>query len=210
MLDELFLLNGLMNISDSIPRLEFLDMQGYIRRMKKLSAKFDYFLEHVIDEHNKRRWHEGSEFMANDMVDVLLLLANKPDLDVKLERHGVKAFTQDLMAGGIESSAVTMEWAISELLKRLDIFEKAKEELDRVANCGHWVEEKDVPWLPFVKLVVPLLVPHLAREDASFNGYNILVDTHVLVSVWTISRNSAVWDAPEKFCSKRFLGGHID
>ncbi|KAG6581767.1 Trimethyltridecatetraene synthase, partial [Cucurbita argyrosperma subsp. sororia] len=93
MLDELFLLSGVLNIGDSIPWIDFLDLQGYVKRMKALSKKFDRFLEHVLDEHNARR--EGvKDYVAQDMVDVLLQLADDPDLEVKLERHGVKAFTQ--------------------------------------------------------------------------------------------------------------------
>lgn len=93
MLDELFLLSGVLNIGDSIPWLDFLDLQGYVKRMKALSKKLDRFLEHVLDEHNERR--KGvKDYVAKDMVDVLLQLADDPNLDVKLERHGVKAFTQ--------------------------------------------------------------------------------------------------------------------
>ncbi|KAA8540239.1 hypothetical protein F0562_024198 [Nyssa sinensis] len=130
MLDELFLLNGVFNIGDSIPWIDFLDLQGYVKRMKVLSKKFDLFLEHVIDEHNATRM-AVENYVAKDMVDVLLQLADDPNLEIKLERHGVKAFTQDLLAGGTESSAVTVEWAISEILKRPEIFKKATEELDR-------------------------------------------------------------------------------
>jgi cytochrome P450 len=92
MLDELFLLSGVLNIGDSIPWLDFLDLQGYIKRMKALSKKLDRFLEHVLDEHIENKKAEG--FVATDMVDVLLQLADDPNLEVKLERHGVKAFTQ--------------------------------------------------------------------------------------------------------------------
>ena len=93
MLDELFLLNGVLNIGDSIPWIDFMDLQGYIKRMKALSKKFDRFLEHVLDEHNEKR-RSVENYVAKDMVDVLLQLADDPDLEVKLERHGVKAFTQ--------------------------------------------------------------------------------------------------------------------
>lgn len=95
MLDELFLLSGVLNIGDSIPWLDFLDLQGYIKRMKALSKKWDRFLEHVLDEHNERRKGVKDYVpQAQDMVDVLLQLADDPTLEVKLERHGVKAFTQ--------------------------------------------------------------------------------------------------------------------
>jgi cytochrome P450 len=95
MLDELFLLSGVLNIGDSIPWMDFLDLQGYIKRMKALSKKFDRFLEHVLDEHIANR-KEAKDDAAKDMVDLLLDLAEDPNLDVKMERHGVKAFTQVL------------------------------------------------------------------------------------------------------------------
>ncbi|XP_008792870.2 trimethyltridecatetraene synthase-like [Phoenix dactylifera] len=220
MLDELFLLNGVMNIGDSIPWLDFLDLQGYIKRMKKISRKFDRFLEHVLDEHNERRRREGENFVAVDMVDVLLELADDPNLEVKLERRGVKAFTQDLIAGGTESSAVTVEWAISELLKRPEIFKKATEELDRVIGRDRWVEEKEVHNLPYIEAIVketmrmhpvaPMLVPRLSREDCNIAGYDIPAGTRVLVNVWTIGRDPTVWDSPEEFRPERFIGSKID
>ncbi|XP_073009296.1 trimethyltridecatetraene synthase-like [Typha latifolia] len=220
MLDELFLLNGVLNIGDSIPWLDFLDLQGYIRRMKKLSIKFDRFLEHVLDEHNERRYKEGEDFVAKDMVDVLLQLADDPNLEIKLKREGVKGFTQDLIAGGTESSAVTVEWAISELLKKPEIFVKATEELDRVIGRDRWVEEKEVHRLPYIEAIVketmrlhpvaPLLVPRLSREDTTIDGYDIPAGTRVLVSVWTIGRDPKIWDKPEEFRPERFLASSID
>ena len=45
--------------------------------------------------------------------------------------------------------------------------------------------------------MVPLLVPRLAREDATVDGYDIPAGTRVLVSVWSIGRDPALWDAPE-------------
>lgn len=94
MLDELFVLNGVLNIGDSIPWIDFMDLQGYVKRMKAVSKKFDRFLEHVLDEHNERRRADGEGFVAMDMVDLLLQVADDPTLEVKIERHGVKAFTQ--------------------------------------------------------------------------------------------------------------------
>ncbi|KAM5579574.1 hypothetical protein ABKV19_009381 [Rosa sericea] len=218
LLDELFLLSGVLNIGDFIPWLDFFDLQGYIKRMKALSKKLDRFLEHVLDEHIENKKAKG--FVATDMVDVLLQLADDPDLEVKLERHGVKAFTQDLIAGGTESSAVTVEWAISELLRKPEIFRKATEELDRVIGRERWVEERDIAHLPFIDAiaketmrlhpVAPMLVPRLAREDCQVAGYNIPKGTRVLVSVWTIGRDPNLWDNPNEFCPERFIGKDID
>lgn len=80
-----------------------------------------------------------------------------------------------MLAGGTESSAVTVEWAMSELLKKPEIFKRATEELDRVIGQNRWVTENDIPSLPYVEAIVkeimrlhpvaPMLVPRLARED---------------------------------------------
>lgn len=219
MLDELFLLNGVFNIGDSIPYIDFLDLQGYVKRMKIVSKKFDGFLECVLDEHNARR-KATENYTSKDMVDVLLELAEDPNLEVKLERHGVKAFTQDLLAGGTESSSVTVEWAISELLKKPEIFKKATEELDRVIGRDRWVQEKDIPSLPYIEAIVketmrlhpvaPMLVPRLAREDCKVAGYDIQKETRVLVNVWTIGRDPEIWENPNEFCPERFVGKNID
>lgn len=55
---------------------------------------FDQFMENVVEEHNERRRCEGDAFVAKDMVDRLLQLADDPNLEVKLTRDSVKAFTQ--------------------------------------------------------------------------------------------------------------------
>jgi hypothetical protein len=93
MLEELFLLNGVLNIGDFIPWINFMDFQGYVKRMKTLGKNFDSFMEHVLEEHIERR-KNAKDYVAKDMVDVLLQLAEDPNLEVKLERHGVKGFTQ--------------------------------------------------------------------------------------------------------------------
>lgn len=98
MLDELFLLNGVLNIGDWIPWLKFLDLQGYEKRMKALKKKFDRFHDYVFDEHKAKKLDRENnnikDFKTNDMVDLLLQLADDPDLDVKLTYDSVKGFTQ--------------------------------------------------------------------------------------------------------------------
>jgi cytochrome P450 len=92
MLDELVLLNGVLNIGDWIPCLDSLDVQGYVKRMKAVSKKYDQFCNHVLDEHKAKR--EGvKDFVPKDMVDFLLHLADDPNNDVKLTNDNIKALT---------------------------------------------------------------------------------------------------------------------
>ena len=115
---------------------------------------------------------------------------------------------------------MTLEWALSELLKKPEVFAKATEELDRVVGRGRWVTEKDILSLPYVEAIVketmrlhpvaPMLAPRLSREDASIGGYDIPAGTRVLVSVWSIGRDQELWNAPEEFMPERFLGSELD
>ncbi|OIS96568.1 cytochrome p450 98a1 [Nicotiana attenuata] len=165
MLDELFLLNGVLNIGDYIPWIDFMDLQGYVKRMKVLSNKFD-----------RETWSQGFH----------------PGLVGWWNRE----FSSDR---GMH---------------------KATEELDRVIGQNRWVQEKDIPNLPYIEAIVketmrlhpvaPMLTPRLCGEDCKVAGYDILKGTRVLVSVWTIARDPTLWDEPEAFKPERFLGNSID
>ncbi|KAF8720968.1 hypothetical protein HU200_023375 [Digitaria exilis] len=222
MVDELFLVGGLIGIGDFIPWMEWMDLQGYVKRMKKLRKMLDQLLDHVVDEHGERRRREGEGFVPRDMVDLLLQLADDPSLEVPIERDGVKAFTLDLIAAGTDTSAVTVEWALSELLRKPEAIAKATEELDSVVGRDRFVTEQDIPRLPYLEAIVketmrlhpagPLLAPRLSREDTSVGGhYDIPAGTRVLVNVWAIGRDPAVWgDAAEEFRPERFVGSDVD
>ncbi|XP_021276964.1 flavonoid 3'-monooxygenase-like [Herrania umbratica] len=218
-LDELFLLNGVLNIGDWIPWLDFLDLQGYVKRMKALKKKLDRFHEHVFDEHKSKK-KELKDFVPQDMVDLLLQLADDPDIDVKLSYDGVRGFTQDLIAGGTDTSATTVEWAISELIKQPQLIKKATEELDRVIGRERWVEEKDIPQLPYTDAIMKetmrkhpvavMLAPHLALQDCIVAGYDIRKGTTVFINTWSMGRDPSLWEEPEEFRPERFLGKNID
>ncbi|TVU39566.1 hypothetical protein EJB05_12992 [Eragrostis curvula] len=222
MVGELFLLNGVLNIGDMIPWLDWLDLQGYVRRMKRLGKMFDRFLEHVVEEHKERRSREGDKFVPTDIVDQLLELADDPSLEVPIDQDGVKGFALDFVAGGTDTSAVVVEWAMSELLRNPKHLTKATEELDRVIGHDRLVQEGDIPNLPYVEAIVketmrlhpvtPMLAPRLSREDTSMDGYDIPAGTLVFVNVWAIGRDPAVWgsDTVEEFWPDRFVGSSVD
>ena len=127
---------------------------------------------------------------------------------------------QDMILAGSDTSTMTIEWAISELLKNPGALAKATEELDRVVGRERLVTERDFPQLPYMEAVLketlrlhpaaPLLAPHLAREDTSVDGYDIPAGTTVFVNVWSIGRDPALWEAPEEFRPARFIGSEVD
>lgn len=125
-----------------------------------------------------------------------------------------------MITGGTESSAITVEWAMTELLRNPDIMDKAVEELDRVIGKEKWVQEEDLKNLPYICAIIketlrlhppgPFLVPHMSREHVNINGYDIPKDTLIFVNTYTIQRDAKVYDRPEEFQPDRFIGKNID
>ncbi|KAH6795335.1 hypothetical protein C2S51_036321 [Perilla frutescens var. frutescens] len=219
MVEELLDLNGAFNIGDWIPWLSFLDLQGYVQKMKALQKKLDKFYDYVIDDHEARRAEE-KDFNPKDLVDVLLQLAEDPNLEVKITRDRIKGLIQDIFNGGIDSTANAIEWAIRETLKHPHIAKKAKAELDKVIGRKRWVEEKDLTQLPYIDAIVmetlrlhPLatfLTYHYSIEDSKVAGYDMPKGTTVLINIWSIARDPKTWDSPNEFLPERFSGKEVD
>ncbi|CAK9163856.1 unnamed protein product [Ilex paraguariensis] len=92
MIDEWMVLNGVLNIGDWIPWLRFFDVQGYVKRMKVLTKKFDKFHNYVLADHKAKKDLAANNFVPKDMVDVLLQMTEEDtDPEVKLTVEAVKA-----------------------------------------------------------------------------------------------------------------------
>ncbi|KAH9312467.1 hypothetical protein KI387_027502, partial [Taxus chinensis] len=121
MLSEMAAVAGAFVIGDYNRFLEWFDLEGIRRRMRVVQKIFDGFAEKVIDEHiNRRREKAEDENRVKDMVDVLLDRAESESqsMEVKISRVHIKAIILDILIAGVETSSTTIEWAMSELLKK--------------------------------------------------------------------------------------------
>jgi cytochrome P450 len=88
---------GSFNIGDFIPNLDWLDLQGVKRRLKKANARFDAFAEKMIDDHLYYRMavasngQEEAEPHVNDFVDVLLEVDETHTTETRITRETIKA-----------------------------------------------------------------------------------------------------------------------
>ncbi|KAL0289355.1 UNVERIFIED_CONTAM: Trimethyltridecatetraene synthase [Sesamum calycinum] len=213
MLDEWLFLGGAFYIGDWAPWLSYLDLQGYVKRMKAVGKKLDRLYSYVLDDHLTRK-AARTDFIPEDVLDSLLQLAEDPNLEIKLTRD------HNLLVGGTDTTATTLEWTIHEILRHPQTIEKAKEELDRVIGRDRWVEEKDHSQLPYIDAIImesmrlhpiaTLLAPHYAMEDCKVAGYDIAKGTAVLINTWSLGRDPNSWDSPFEFLPERFLDKDID
>ncbi|MQL77875.1 hypothetical protein Taro_010286 [Colocasia esculenta] len=54
------------------------------------------------------------------------------------------------------------------------------------------------------------MLPHRANVDVKLTGYDVPKGSNVLVNVWAIARNPAVWKDPLEFWPERFADEDVD
>ncbi|KAI7746313.1 hypothetical protein M8C21_014129 [Ambrosia artemisiifolia] len=150
------------NVVDFFPVFRKVDPQGIRRRMNCNMRKIHEIFDELIEE----RMRVG-RFEQDDVLDVCLkIIQDNPN---EMNHTHLKSLILDLFAGGTDTTSVTLEWAMAEVLCNPHTMIKAKEELEEVVGQGKIVKEKDVLRLPYLSCIVketlrlhppvPLLVP---------------------------------------------------
>jgi cytochrome P450 len=130
---------------------------------------------------------------------------------------GIHNFLQMMLVAGTKTSALSLEWAFSNLLNNPHALKKAVDEVDTQVGEGRLADEPDFANLHYIQCIIhenlrlcppaPLLVPHVASERCTLGGYDIPSGAMVLVNAWSIHRNPNVWDDPLSFKPERFENG---
>nr|BDE26439.1 chalcone 3-hydroxylase [Dahlia pinnata] len=211
MVVELMLLAGEFYIGDFIPALDWLDLQGMKNKMKKLHARFDSFLNTILEEHKSGNG-------GDDLLSTLISLKDDADGEGgKLSDVEIKALLLNLFVAGTDTSSSTVEWAIAELIRHPELLEQAQKEMDIVVGRERLVTESDLGQLTLLQAIVketfrlhpstPLSLPRIASESCEIDGYYIPKGSTLLVNVWAIARDPKMWTDPLEFRPTRFLPG---
>ncbi|KAI7745243.1 hypothetical protein M8C21_010627 [Ambrosia artemisiifolia] len=217
---DFFRLCGLFVVSDAIPSLSWLDLQGYEKQMKKTGKDLDLVLGGWLEEHRQKRklGLERNKEDVKDFIDVMLSLEDEGQLP-NIEHDSntiIKSTCLSMILGGSDTMAVTLTWAISLLLNHPDVLKKLQEELDNHVGKDRQVEEADIKNLVYLEAVIketfrlypagPLLAPREAREECTIAGYKVKAGTRLIINVWKLQRDESVWSDPSKFQPERFIG----
>ncbi|CAL5001703.1 unnamed protein product [Urochloa decumbens] len=198
LVEELVEMVAKPNVSDLFPLLRSLDLQGWRR--------------HAAGHFEKDKDKRG------DFLDVLLELVAAG----KIARENVTTILFDILGAGSDTLAITVEWAMAELLRNPGAMAKARMELDGALGSKETsVGEADAARLPFLQAVVkeamrlhpvaPLMLPHQAVEDGvEIGGYSVAKGSTVIFNLWAIMRDLAAWERPDEFVPERFLDARVD
>ncbi|KAL0763579.1 hypothetical protein Bca101_079730 [Brassica carinata] len=229
LLNEVVLVLGGFTCSDLFPcggLGRFLDwLFGGHNRINKVFEELDAFYQHVIDDHLKDEAHAGKKAMDSqaDIVALLLGMMDKQgDKDYfKLIIDNIKGVITDIFLAGIDTGAVTMIWAMTELAKNPRVMRKAQEEIrNTIGLKKESITEEDIDKVDYLKLIIketfrlhpalPLLLPRETMSHVKINGYDIPPKTQILLNVWTIGRDPGRWTDPEAFIPERFANTCVD
>ncbi|XP_023545010.1 cytochrome P450 CYP736A12-like [Cucurbita pepo subsp. pepo] len=212
---EALKLAAAFNLGDFIPFISALDLQGLIQRAKCVNKVCDRFFERILDEHLESKNEDSKDF-----VDVMLGIMGSEVTEYQIDRSSIKAIMLDILLAATDSSAVTIGWAVAELIKHPHVMKKVQDELEKVVGLNRMVEETDLCHLTYLEMVVkevlrlhppgPLIVPHEAVKDCTVNNFHIPKKSRIIINVWAIGRNPSAWTDAEKFFPERFIGSQVD
>ncbi|XP_008224175.1 PREDICTED: licodione synthase-like [Prunus mume] len=120
----------------------------------------------------------------------------------------------DLFTAGTDTNAISLEWALAELINHPRVLKKAREEIDRAVGNRRVAGESDVPNLPYIQAIIketfrlhpPVpLVTRNSVQQCKIGGYDSPTNTMLYVNVWAIGRDPENWESPLDFWPERFL-----
>ncbi|GLU08739.1 hypothetical protein SLE2022_256320 [Rubroshorea leprosula] len=192
-------------------------LTGLKARRQKSFRRLDAFLESVVEQHSDPTRPESEH---ESLVDVLIRLLKKQSASFSFTKDHVKAILLDAFLGGINTSSVTMLWAMSELIKNPRAMKKVQIEIRSSVGKKGKVEAEDVAKLKYLKMVVketfrlhppiPLLIPHETVRQCRIAGFDVFPKTRIFVNVWAIGRDPNSWENPNEFYPERFEDNDID
>ncbi|XP_009767392.1 cytochrome P450 71AU50-like [Nicotiana tabacum] len=203
------------NLGDFFPYLGVLDLQGLTGRLKALSKFFDEFLEKIIEEHVQSKEQRETE----DFVDTMMAIMQSGEAGFEFDRRHVKAILLDMLTASMDTSATSVEWILSELLRHPQVMKKLQKELEEVVGLDRMVEESDLENLKYLDMVIkealrlhsvaPLL-NHESIEDCVVDGFFVQKGSRIIVNVYAAQRDSNAWPEPDKFFPERFVESNVD
>ncbi|EPS72845.1 hypothetical protein M569_01910 [Genlisea aurea] len=235
-------LGASLSVAEHIPWLRWmspLDEEAFNRH----GARRDKLTREIMEEHMAARRKGGADSKQQQhFFDALLQLREKYDLsedtiigllwvifDIQISISPTPFHSrfsemdvrlQDMITAGMDTTAISVEWAMAELIKNPRVQRKAQEELDRVIGQDRVLTELDFASLPYLQSVAkeslrlhpptPLMLPHRASASVKVGGYDVPKGANIHVNVWAVARDPKVWKNPTEFRPERFLEEDVD
>ena len=120
-----------------------------------------------------------------------------------------------MFTAGTETTSLTAELVMSELMRNPEMMAKAQAEVRRTLdNKSPQDHENHMDGLRYMRMViketmrlhpaVPLLLPRVCRETCNVRGFEVTKGTRVIINAWALARSPENWRESEEFKPERF------
>ncbi|CAI9284691.1 unnamed protein product [Lactuca saligna] len=173
---------GGFDVADIFPSKKFIHhLSGKRARLAKIHKAVDDIVNKVFSETLKKQCNTSHE----SFLDILLRVKDSTEFPLTIDN--IKAVLLDVFAAGADTSAATLEWALSEVIKSPRVMEKLQTELRKLLNG----KRKDPRGRhPRPRLLKP--------------RYDIPKKTRLIINAFAINRDPEYWKDPECFIPERF------
>ncbi|KAM4676107.1 cholesterol side-chain cleavage enzyme, mitochondrial [Discoglossus pictus] len=137
-------------------------------------------------------------------------------LQDQLPLEDIKASITELMAGGVDTTSMTLQWAMYELARVPGTQERLRSQIMDARKSSGTDLTALLKNIPLVKATVKetlrlhpvaITLQRYTNRDTVIRNYMIPEGTLVQVGLYAMGRNPDIFPSPERFIPERWLGG---
>ncbi|CAD5168990.1 unnamed protein product [Musa acuminata subsp. malaccensis] len=170
--------SGGFSLVDLFPSSSLVSLlSGMSLKLPRLHREMDAILSSIIQEHRERN---STEQVEEDLVDVLLKVQREGSLPFAFTDVAVKAIILDLFGAGGETTATTLEWIMSELMRNPGAMKRVQQEVRVTVGGKGRVREEDINEMNYLRMIIketlrlhpplPLLLPRECQDQSAVAG----------------------------------------
>ncbi|KAL7108435.1 hypothetical protein ACP275_06G112100 [Erythranthe tilingii] len=200
-----------VNLADLFPIINGWDIQGLQKKVRIINDKIFTMWQKILHQRRLQR-SKGIIRAQQDFLDSLL--------EIGLTENHINHLLLELFLAGTDTTATTIVWAFSDLIKNQHAMSKLRDEFATKIGNKTVISESDATDLPYLQACIkesirlhppiPFLLPHKAIQTCKVMDYTIPKGTQVMINTWAMSRDPSVWADPTRFDPDRFLDSGVD
>lgn len=162
-----------------------------------------------IKEEDKRSIEVGEDYEAPDHVDFLTYMMHAG----KMSPEEITANALDLMAAGVDTTALTLAWTLYSLGCNPEVQEKLRGEVQSVVGSDSTVTPEHIQRMPYIKDCIKEtmrlypIAPNNSRvleNDLVVSGYNVPAGKYFLFPTLAMGRLPDLFPEPDRYFPERW------
>ncbi|CAL8164619.1 unnamed protein product [Prunus armeniaca] len=169
--------NGATHLENFLPILNWFSKEGYEKKLVRIAERVD-------------STRGGATFRPEVALAPPMFSKFSPIKAMYCKILKGFCMFEILLMGRTDTSSITLEWAMFNVLNHPDILNKAKVEMNNLPGHGReqrLMDESDISKLPYLRSIIsetlqlyppgPLLAPHFSSGDYTIGGFDIARNT---------------------------------